>query len=261
MKVEVLHNINRPLGIEKVTFNELKRGQILVEILYHIVSYSQLIKERSKRGEDKWLSRLLIQEATRIVRKICFEITKIKPEDKIVGGWIKCKGIDSESVTYNELNKIINSEKIITFKMYFIVSESRVVKLEEKILTDVSVLFGCAILTESGIVINELRHKENTILRGIALSAFMDTKLYKVDKVIAIDLEDLKLELAKKLTLNVRLDYSIEAIALAKFFFLYLEVKLLLEKRYILNQINNILDDLANRLVLRPLIEINPEWS
>ena len=83
------------------------------------------------------------------------------------------------------------------------VSENRLIKLPHEIPMDVGVLFGCAIPTGSGIIINEIQPEDGTTiaifgLGGIGLSALMATNIYKFYKVIAIDIEDSKLELAKE---------------------------------------------------------------
>lgn len=347
MKAAVLKSTNKPLEIENLTFSKLKKGQVLVEIAYSGVCHSQLMEVRGKRGEDKWLPHLLGHEATGFVREIGLGVTKVEIGDKVVLGWIKGEGIDADNASYSSLrgNKTINSGKVTTFNELSIVSENRITKLEEGIPLDVGVLFGCAIPTGSGIVINEIQPKENTTiaifgLGGIGLSALMATKLYNFEKVIAIDIEENKLQLAKEfgathtinsleenvsekimeLTLNEGVDYSVEATGLAriieiafknvknngglcvfashpqngdlikidpfdlicgkqikgswggaclpdrdlpKFYKLYKEGKLplekLLEKRYTLYEINEALDDLENRRVTRPLIEINKD--
>ncbi|UTJ06385.1 zinc-binding dehydrogenase [Arcobacter roscoffensis] len=344
MKAAVLNNTNQPLAIENITFNELQEGQVLVEIAYSGICHSQLMEVRGKRGEDKWLPHLLGHEATGFVRKVGNGVTKVKEGDKVVLGWIKGEGLNAPCASYDNNGKTINSGQVTTFNEFSIVSENRVTKLEEGIPLDVAVLFGCAIPTGSGIVINEIQAKENTTiaifgLGGIGLSALMATKLYNFNKVIAIDIEENKLQLAKEfgathtinsskedvnerlkeLTLNEGVDYSVEATGLAKiieiafknvknngglcvfashpqngdlikidpfdlicgkqikgswggacipdrdlpkFYKLYKEGKLplekLLEKRYTLDEINEALDDLENRKVTRPLIQINP---
>lgn len=344
MKAAVLNNTNQPLAIENITFNELQKGQVLVEIAYSGVCHSQLMEVRGKRGEDKWLPHLLGHEATGFVRKVGSGVTKVKEGDKVVLGWIKGEGLNAPCASYDNNGKTINSGQVTTFNEFSIVSENRVTKLEEGIPLDVAVLFGCAIPTGSGIVINEIQPKENTTiaifgLGGIGLSALMATKLYNFDKVIAIDIEENKLQLAKEfgathtinsskedaseklkeLTSNEGVDYSVEATGLAKiieiafknvknngglcvfashpqngdlikidpfdlicgkqikgswggacipdrdlpkFYKLYKEGTLplekLLEKRYTLDEINEALDDLENRKVTRPLIQINP---
>ena len=201
MKAAVLNNTNTPLKIEEIKFNKLQRGQVLVRIAYSGVCHSQLMEVRGKRGEDKWLPHLLGHEATGIVEDIGEGVTKIKIGDKVVLGWIAAEGIDAQCATYYNGNKIINSGKVTTFNELSIVSENRIIKLPDTIPMDVGVLFGCAIPTGAGIVINEIKPKENTTiaifgLGGIGLSALMATKLYNFEKIIAIDVEEKKLQLA-----------------------------------------------------------------
>lgn len=241
MKAAVLNNTNQPLSIENVNFNTLEEGQVLVKIAYSGVCHSQLMEVRGKRGLDNWVPHLLGHEATGVVKDIGINVTKVKKGDKVVLGWIKGEGIDASPATYTNKDKIINSGKVTTFNEYSVVSENRIVKLEEGIPLDVGVLFGCAIPTGAGIILNEIKPKENTTiaifgLGGIGLSALMATKLFNFEKVIAIDIEDKKLQLAlefgathiinskntnpieeiNKLTNNQGLDYSVEATGVAK---------------------------------------------
>ena len=343
MKAAVLYDTNKPLKIDTLQFGTLKYGQVLVKIAYSGICHSQLMEVRGKRGEDKWLPHLLGHEATCIVKEVSKGVTKLKKGDRVVLGWIKGDGIEAEGGVYSNNNQIINSGKVTTFNEYSIVSENRLIKLDKEIPLDEGVLFGCAIPTGAGIIINEINPKENSIiaifgLGGIGLSALMATKLYNFKKIIAIDIEDKKLTLAKefgathtinskiqnvkeeilKLTSNQGVDYSVEASGVAqvielafnsvkkegglcvfashpqngdlikldphdlicgkqikgswggacypdrdlpKFFELYKQGKLplhkLLEKRYTLEEVNQALDDLENRKVTRPLLEID----
>lgn len=343
MKAAVLYDTKKPLKIDDLHFSPLKYGQVLVKIAYSGICHSQLMEVRGKRGEDKWLPHLLGHEATGIVQEVSSGVSKVKKGDRVVLGWIKGDGIDAECGVYSKDNQTINSGKVTTFNEYSIVSENRLIKLDKEIPLDEGVLFGCAIPTGAGIIINEINPKENSTiaifgLGGIGLSALMATKLYNFDKIIAIDIEDKKLELAKEfgathtinsrekdvieellmLTSNNGVDYSVEASGIAqvielafnsvrkggglcvfashpqngdfikldphslisgkqikgswggacypdkdlpKFFELYKQGKLplykLLEKRYRLEEVNKALEDLENRKVTRPLLEID----
>lgn len=346
MKAAILENINTALKIKNIKFNTLKKGQVKVKLAYSGVCHSQLMEARGKRGEDKWLPHLLGHEGTGIVQEIGEDVTKVKIGDKVILGWIKSEGINAEPAKYiSENGTIINSGNVTTFSELSIVSENRLVKLPEGIPLDIGVLFGCAIPTGAGIVMNEIIPKEDSAiaifgLGGIGLSALMATNLFKCNKIIAVDIEDKKLELAKdfgathiinsnnqnieetilNITNNQGVDYSIECSGLAKiieiafkcvknngglcvfashpqngdkisldpydlicgkqikgswggssnpdsdipkFAELYkkgiLPLEKLLEKRYSLENINNALDDLENRKVIRPLIEINKD--
>ncbi len=343
MKAAILFKINEPLKIKEIEIPSLKEGQVLIKLAYSGVCHSQLMEIKGKRGEDKWLPHLLGHEGTGIVIKIGENVKKVKPNDKVILGWIKAKGINALPATYLYDGKKINSGNITTFSEYSIVSENRLVKLPKSIPMDIGVLFGCAIPTGAGIIINEISlQKESTIaifgLGGIGLSALMTSKIFECNKIIAIDIEDSKLKLAKEfgathlinskkedtlkrileLTKNEGVNYSVECSGLAKVIELafksvknngglcvfashpkngdkicldpydficgkqikgswggssnpdkdipllakyYEEGKLPLEKlfdkKYSLNQINEAMNDLQERQVIRPLIVIN----
>lgn len=345
MKAAILRQTNQPLEIRDIQFFPLEKGQILIQLAYSGVCHSQLMEARGKRGEDKWLPHLLGHEGTGIVIDIGEGVSKVKRGDKVILGWIKGNGLEAKPATYTYENEKINSGNVTTFNEYSICAENRIIKLPKGIPMNIGVLFGCAIPTGAGITINEIDPEDGSSiaifgLGGIGLSALMATKLFKCQTIIAIDIEDNKLELAKEfgathiinskyenvserileITNNKNLDYSIECSGIAnvietafqsvrnhgglcvfashpqngdkisidpydlicgkqikgswggssnpdtdipKFANLYLKGQLPLEKlitkEYTLDQINNALDDLENRKVLRPLIVINKE--
>ena len=241
MKAAILEELNKPLIIKKVTYEALKEGQILVKLAYSGVCHSQLMEVRGKRGDDKWLPHLLGHEGTGVVVDTGEGVTKVLKGDKVILGWIKGDGINSIPANYTCGNEIINSGNVTTFNEYSIVSENRVVKLPKNVPMDIGVLFGCAIPTGAGIIMNEVIPKDNSTiaifgLGGIGLSALMATKLFKCKQVIAIDIEDKKLALAKEfgvtytinaskedvvskifdITDNIGVDYSVECSGVAK---------------------------------------------
>jgi len=93
--------------------------------------------------------------------------------------------------------------------------------LPKDIPTDIAVLFGCAIPTGAGIIFNEIKpKKDSTIaifgLGGIGLSALMATNLFSCKNIIAVDVEEDKLQLAKDFgashCVNSRKENPVEAI-------------------------------------------------
>lgn len=240
MNAAVLNKTGTNLDIENITFSTLKRGQVLVQIAYSGVCHSQVMEIKGFRGEDKWLPHLLGHEGTGIVKEIGPDVTKVKVNDKVILGWIKSQGINAVTASYSASNKIINSGSVTTFSEYSVVSENRLVPLPKNIPMDIGVLFGCALPTGAGIVLNEIKPKRNTTiaifgLGGIGLSALIATQLFNCSNIIAIDIEDNKLTLAKefgathlinsnkedvthsikKITNGKGVDYSIEASGLA----------------------------------------------
>jgi S-(hydroxymethyl)glutathione dehydrogenase/alcohol dehydrogenase len=215
------------------------RGQVLVRIAYTGVCHSQLMEARGRRGADPYLPHMLGHEGSGDVLEVGPEVTKVRPGQKVVLGWIKGDGIEGGPVRYRKGPKTINAGSVATFAECAVVSENRVVPVPEGIPLDVAALFGCAIPTGAGIVFNTLRPKERETLAvlglgGIGLSALAAAQVCGCN-TIAIDVEAWKLRLAQEIGAgavvdagkeNVRervlemtggrgVDYSVEAAGLA----------------------------------------------
>jgi S-(hydroxymethyl)glutathione dehydrogenase / alcohol dehydrogenase len=202
MKAAVLYETGKPLVVETgIEIPVLQPGQILVKVAYSGICRSQLMEVRGKRGKDAYLPHLLGHEASGWVIETGMEVKKVKPGDKVVLTWIKGEGIDCKGAKYKLGNATLNSGGVTTFSNYTVVSENRCVRLEEGIPMDLAALLGCAVPTGAGIVFNTLRpDKEASIavfgVGGIGLSAICGAKIYECSKIIAVDIEDEKLEMA-----------------------------------------------------------------
>lgn len=242
MKAAVLYESGNALVMERdIPIPPLEEGQVLIKVFYSGVCHSQLMEALGKRGEDKWLPHLMGHEGTGEVVKTGPGIKKVKPGDRVILTWIKGEGMNVGGAKYRKGPLTINSGSITTFSDYTIISENRCVRLPEGVPMDVGSLFGCALLTGAGIVINTVKPNDGSTvavfgLGGIGLSALMALRLFKCRMVIAIDVEDAKLETAAKfgathrvnsmhenpvevirrLTGGIGVDYAIEAAGMAK---------------------------------------------
>jgi len=237
----VLEKLDEPLVVRGIELPDLRPGQILVRIAYSGVCHSQLMEAKGRRGPDRFLPHLLGHEATGTVEAIGAGVTKVNIGDRVVLGWIKGSGIDAGSTVFTHGAERINAGAVTTFSELTVVSENRCVPLPEGVPMDVGVLFGCAVPTGAGIVTNTLQpHDGSTIavfgLGGIGMSALMATQLFKCSRVIAVDIEQQKLDLAlsfgaadivngtnhdpveaiRNLTGGIGVDYSIEAAGLTR---------------------------------------------
>jgi S-(hydroxymethyl)glutathione dehydrogenase/alcohol dehydrogenase len=237
MKAAVLWKTGEPLVVEDgIEIPKLQSGQVLVKMAFSGVCRSQLMEVMGHRGEDKYLPHLLGHEGCGEVIDKADDVKKVSVGDWTILGWIKGKGKDAEGAKYTLNNTIINSGSVTTFSNYTIVSENRLVPLPEGISKDIAVLFGCALPTGAGIVLNEVKPRKNSSigfigLGGIGLSALMASSLFDCKHIIAVDVSDAKLELARefgathtintstsnameelyKITHGKGLDYTIEA--------------------------------------------------
>lgn len=203
IKAAVLRSTDLLSVIESIKVPKLKNGQILTRNLYSGLCHSQLMEARGHRGEDKYLPHMLGHEGVGIVEKIGEGVTKVKVGDKVVLGWIKGDGIDAGGTVYDSPIGKINAGAVTTFSSHSVVSENRVVKLPENFDSKTAVLLGCALPTGAGIVLNQLKPEDNSTvlvfgLGGIGLSALLALRHFQNIKIIAVDIESSKLELAKE---------------------------------------------------------------
>ena len=237
MKAAVLWECGKPLLIEdRVEIPKLMPGQVLVKMAYSGVCRSQLMEVEGQRGEDKYLPHLLGHEGCGKVVNTAADVKKVSADDWVILGWIKGEGINANGAKYKLGDKIINSGSVTTFSTYTVVSENRIVPLPSGLPKDISVLFGCALPTGAGIVLNQLKPKKDSSIAfigigGIGLSGLMATRAFECKNIIAVDVSDEKLTLAKefgathtinalnsnvleeinKITSGVGVDYSVDA--------------------------------------------------
>jgi len=209
----VLFELNKPLEIRTLKLRSLKSGQVLVKILYSGVCRSQLMEVNGLRGDDRWLPHLLGHEGSGIVVEIGPDVKKFKKGDEVILSWIKGSGIEAQGALYDSDDLVINSGRVTTFSNYSVVSENRIIKKPKNLDFDTAVLFGCALPTGAGMVINEINvNSESSVvvigLGGIGMSAIAMLLSLKIKKIIAIDISAKKLDLVKSWGVNNIIDAS-----------------------------------------------------
>jgi len=107
------------------------------------------------------------------------------------------------------------------FAQYAVVSERSLVRIDPEVPLLVAALFGCAVLTGVGAVVNTARVEPGSSvvvfgLGGVGLSAVMGAVAAGAYPVIAVDVQDAKLELARQVgatyTLNASCADPVEAV-------------------------------------------------
>jgi len=123
--------------------------------------------------------------------------------DKVVLHWRKGNGIDSDTPSYKWRGQKLNAGWVTTFNSYAVVSENRCTSIPQEINSDDAALFGCAITTAFGVVENNAKIKigESIVIvgaGGIGLNIIQAAKLVSAWPIIAVDIFDNRLTLAKK---------------------------------------------------------------
>lgn len=217
LRAAVLERTGQPLGIRRLEVPPLQPGQVLVKILFSGVCRSQLMEARGRRGNDPWLPHMLGHEGSGTVVAIGDGVTKVTPGDEVILGWIKGDGIDAPGAIYRDITDgtTVNAGRVTTFSNYAIVAESRVTPKPPDLPHDAAVLYGCALPTGAGMVLNELRPgpDEKVVvlgLGGIGIAALIALIALGVRNVIAADAVPEKRELALRLGAAHALDPASE---------------------------------------------------
>lgn len=205
MKAAILTELKAPLVIAEVGLPEtLAVGQVLVKIHYSGICGSQLGEIDGAKGEDKFLPHLLGHEASGTVLAVGAGVRHVKPDDKVVLHWRKGAGIESPTPSYTWNGRTVNAGWITTFNEYAIVSENRCTAIPADSDLEVAALFGCAVTTGFGVIENNARVRigESVVVfgaGGIGLNIVQAAALVSAWPIIAVDLHDGKLDLARKM--------------------------------------------------------------
>lgn len=205
MRAAILVEQNKPLVVDQVTLPEaLDVGQVLVKIQCSGVCGSQLGEIDGAKGVDNYLPHLLGHEASGVVQAVGPGVRFVKPEDHVVLHWRKSQGIESLPPRYTWNGEQVNAGLIATFNEYAIVSENRVTRIEPSRDMEIASLFGCAVTTGFGVAENnaKIRFGEAVVVfgaGGVGLNIVQAASLLSAYPIIAVDLYDGRLELAKSL--------------------------------------------------------------
>ena len=202
-KAAILVEQNKELVVDEVEIPKLEHGKALVEIKSTRICGSQLGEIDGVKGPDYYLPHLLGHEAGGVVREVGPGITRVKEGNHVVCHWRPAPGISGHYPTYGWNGSTVNAGHITTFSEHSIISESRLTPIDPKYDHEVSALFADTITTGFGIINNDAKVRIGQSVciigvGGIGLGAVLGAKLAGANPLIAVDLFDHKLELAKK---------------------------------------------------------------
>ena len=202
-RAAILVKQNAPLELDEVEIPPLEYGQVLVEMEVTRICGSQLGEIAGVKGPDPWLPHLLGHEAGGKVLETGPCVKTVKPGDKVVVHWRRGAGIESAPPQYSRNGQPVNAGHITTFNQYGVISENRLTKIPEDTDMEVAALLADTLTTGFGLVNNDAQLKigESIVVigcGGIGLGVVLGAHLAGGHPVIAADLQNHKLELAKK---------------------------------------------------------------
>lgn len=205
MKAAILVELRKPLLVDEVALPDaLEPGQVLVKVHYSGICGSQLGEIDGAKGEDRFLPHLLGHEGSGTVIEAGPGVRRVAAGDKVVLHWRKASGIESATPVYRWSGRKVNAGWITTFNEYAVVSENRLTPIPADSDLAVAALFGCAVTTGFGVVQNNARVRigDSVVVYGaggVGLNIVQAAALVSAYPVIAVDLHDKRLELARRM--------------------------------------------------------------
>jgi alcohol dehydrogenase len=236
---------SQPLVIEELELTGPHRGEVLVEIVGAGLCHSDLSVIDGSR--PRVMPMVLGHEASGVVREIGPGVREFAPGDHVVFSFVPICGhclpcatgrpaLCENGAKANLAGTLLTGERhfrnsagqalhhhlgVSAFSQYTVAAQESLVKIDPSVPLEKAALFGCAVMTGVGAVINTARVEPGMSvavfgLGGVGLSTVMGARASGAYPIIAVDLLDQKLALARKLgathTINAQHDDPVQAI-------------------------------------------------
>jgi len=227
VKAAVAWGPNEPLKIEEIDLEGPKKGEVLIKVVASGVCHTDAF---TLSGDDPEgiFPVVLGHEGGGIVEEVGEGVTSLKKGDHVIPLYIpecgECsyctsgktnlcqrvretqgKGLmpDGTSRFSKDGQPIFHYMGTSTFAEYTVIAEISLAKVNPEAPLDKVCLLGCGVTTGIGAVLNTAKVEEGSTvaifgLGGIGLAALQGAKMAKAKRIIAIDINEDKFEMAKK---------------------------------------------------------------
>ncbi|HEY8417101.1 MAG TPA: zinc-dependent alcohol dehydrogenase family protein [Limnochordales bacterium] len=218
---------SKPLEVTQLELTGPGPGEVLVRVAAAGVCHSDLSVVNGTRPRP--VPMVLGHEGSGIVVDVGPGVTRVRPGDHVVFIFVPMCGKCAECLSgrpylcmpgqaANRAGTLVDGGTrfrfpsggsvyhhlgVSAFAEHTVVHETSVVPIERDVPLEIAALFGCAVMTGVGAVVNTARVEPGTAvivfgMGGVGLSAVMGARLSGAWPVIAADIVDAKLELARK---------------------------------------------------------------
>jgi len=218
---------SRPLVIEELDLDGPGEDEVLVHVKAAGLCHSDLSVINGNRPRPTPMA--LGHEAAGIVEETGLGVTDLKAGDHVVmvfvpscGHCLPCMegrpALCEPGAASNGEGALLSGARrlslagapvhhhlgVSAFSEYAVVSRRSLIKIDQSLPLDEAALFGCAVLTGVGAVVNTAQVRPGASvavvgLGGVGLNALLGARLAGADHVVAIDIHDDKLALARQL--------------------------------------------------------------
>jgi len=202
-RVVVLPQQQAPLRIEEIELPDPGPTQVIVRQFASGICHSQLHQMHRPRQSPV----ILGHEATGVIEKLGAQVRHVREGDLVLVTWVPRDAARSKHevvrATLQVSDGVAQSENVFTWANYTLADEQYVVKVDPRTPRDVTSIIGCAVMTGAGAVINTAGVKRGNSVAifgvgGVGLSAVVGARMAGAHPIIAVDLDDAKLEFAER---------------------------------------------------------------
>jgi Zn-dependent alcohol dehydrogenase len=203
-----------PLVVDEVEFADPVADQVLVKLFASGVCHSQLHTMQRPARPGQRLPALLGHESTGVVVAMGRDVKHVKEGDHVITTWVdRDNSTTNQPLVAHALNDRAQSiaswkgqevmHSAATWAEYALAQERVVLPMPKDIPTDVTAIIGCAVMTGAGAIINTLRVRPGASVAvfgsgGIGLCAISAAAIVDANPIIAVDINDQKLEFARR---------------------------------------------------------------
>lgn len=225
-----------PLSIEELELDPPKADEVLVEIKAAGLCHSDLVAINGERAKPTPM--VIGHEAAGVVAELGPGVEGFEVGDHVVPSYVSSCGRcemcregraalcqpatvanaagtmrDGTTRLHKNGERIYHHSGVAAFADYAVISKDALVKVDKSIPFEHAAMFGCAVVTGVGSVVNtaELGAGQSIAivgLGGVGLSALLAAMAAGASKIIAIDINRSKLDLARQLGAHEAVDPS-----------------------------------------------------
>ncbi len=235
IKAAVLHEMgapapyadSQPLKIETLTLDPPGPGELLVQVKAAGLCHSDLSVINGSRPRPTPMA--LGHEAAGVVKQVGQGVTRFKEGDHVVlvfvpscGHCVPCAegrpALCEPGAASNVAGTLVSGDRrlhaddgdvhhhlgVSAFADHAVVSETSCVKVDPSLSFEEAAMFGCAVITGVGAVLNTAKVEPGARvavigLGGVGLNSLLGAVLAGAKQIVAVDLRDDKLDLARQL--------------------------------------------------------------
>jgi alcohol dehydrogenase len=220
---------SQPIKIETLELDPPGRGEVLVQIKAAGLCHSDLSVINGSR--PRVMPMALGHEAAGIVMEVGEGVTDLQPGDHVVCAFVPSCGhclpcqegrpaLCEPGAKTNTAGTLLSGERRIhftedeetihhhlgvsAFADHAVVARNSLIKVDPEVPFDKVAVFGCAVITGVGAVVNTAKIEMGSTvavvgLGGVGLSALLGAKTAGASRIVAVDVNEVKLAQAREL--------------------------------------------------------------